>query len=375
RCGGVLGTVITAAVPLHRPFDRVVQAEDRLPSERSACLQRIQTQELSFVRRSRVGLNTQLALTPARHHTIRQFANTNRIFIVGTEVPRTRECLAVVPGALRHHQIAAQRFKHVLPGPYRLRPANNDGLTGRNAAHDIGHETVLGPVATADHVSGARRSYCRAVLREERAPVGGGDQLCRTLAGAVRIVAAHRVVLAISPEPFAVFIAFITRDHHNGPYRRRVPRGFEHVHRSHHVGCICLNWLSVGTPHQRLRRVVEHDFRRVIFEEGGHSREIADISEDGHHVARDACGLEETGFSVWWQRKADYARTQQFQPGCQPATFETAVAGHQDSFAAIEIGERIHAHYWETHGALPLAHNDSRYCLSRNVSIGCQNPV
>ncbi len=57
----------------------------------------------------------------------------------------------------RRAQIAAQAVQHVLPRPRRLGRADRERLAALRRAHQVGNQPVLGPVAAADDVAGARR--------------------------------------------------------------------------------------------------------------------------------------------------------------------------------------------------------------------------
>src|SRR5258708_3098372 len=100
----------------------------------------------------------------------------------------------------------------MLPGPGRARVANADRAIGGERAHAIRHETIPGPVAAAEHVSGAHRGdrhLPRPARRAKGMPPRRSDQLGAGLAAAVRVMATQLLVLAIGPKPFAILIAFV----------------------------------------------------------------------------------------------------------------------------------------------------------------------
>ena len=67
-------------------------------------------------------------------------------------------------------QIPAQALQNMLPGPYRLRITDHDGLPCMQRAKAVGYQPVLAPVATADGV--ARPGGSHSHLMVLTIPVG-----------------------------------------------------------------------------------------------------------------------------------------------------------------------------------------------------------
>lgn len=103
----------------------------------------------------------------------------------------------------------------------------------------IGNDTVFGPVASADDVSGpgageenrrggrGGRVEGRVARGDEalmggakRAPPRADSDLAGGLAGAVGIVAAESIFFAIAVQPLAIFVAFVGCHHHRHHGRR-----------------------------------------------------------------------------------------------------------------------------------------------------------
>ena len=116
---------------------------------------------------------------------------------------------------LGEDQVSAERLEHVLPRPYRARRCGSAGRSPAfDRADDVGDEPVGGIVAAADDVARANRSRSAGPafskeLTADRPPITSS---AAALAARIRIVAAHRVALAIRPRPFAVLVAFVGGD-------------------------------------------------------------------------------------------------------------------------------------------------------------------
>ena len=64
----------------------------------------------------------------------------------------TVHCLAARQ-RVRERQVAAERLKHVLPGPGRRGASSLDHSPCAPGAHAVGDHPVLRPIAAADHVA------------------------------------------------------------------------------------------------------------------------------------------------------------------------------------------------------------------------------
>ena len=74
---------------------------------------------------------------------------------VGSEVPARGDVLALEQ-SLGQQQVARQGVEDVLPGADVFRVAHGQRPPPRGGPHQVGNQAVLGPVAAADHISGAR---------------------------------------------------------------------------------------------------------------------------------------------------------------------------------------------------------------------------
>ena len=159
--------------------------------------------------------------------------------------------------------------------------ANGNHRFSYHAADDIGNKPVLGPVSAADDISGACGCNSGSFLvLEERTAICRRHQFRAAFARAVRIVASHGIMLAVSPNPFAVFIAFIAGDDHHRAHGWGLTRGFENIHRAHHIRGISLDGFLIRAQHQGLGRRMKDNLRTALLEQLQDRSKIADISED-----------------------------------------------------------------------------------------------
>ena len=126
--------------------------------------------------------------------------------------------------------------------------------------------------------------------------------------------------------------------------------------------------IGIGSAHQRLRGEVEDQLGP-----GGGDRvlersRVANVALDMGDQLGEARLGEEARVGRG-KREAGDVGAELVQPQRQPAALEAGMTG--DQHAAAAPGIAFHQHF---HGA-PLAHNSSRWTLSRSVSIGCQKPL
>jgi len=168
-------------------------------------------------------------------------------------------------------------------------------------------------------------------------------------------VTSHRVLFAIAPGPFLVFVTFVAGDVHDGSAAAAVANCFEHVNGAHHIHLICFHRLCVRRSHEGLRCKVEDDLRAEAIERLSQRLAIADVSEHRFHAFADGGEVEQVVLLRRRECIAGNLRSQPLQPQRQPAAFESCVTGNQHALAAPEL--RIHCHTF--HGAFFVAHNSS----------------
>src|SRR5690349_21497938 len=128
----------------------------------------------------------------------------------------------------------------MLPRPYRLRISDGRRTTLRESRNQIRDKPILRPIAASDHVTGSRAGNRdapsgRRWLREKRTAISGGDELCTTFAARIRIVAAHRLVFTVTPQPLPVLIALVTRNDDGSSHGRATTNRFQDVNGAHDV--------------------------------------------------------------------------------------------------------------------------------------------
>lgn len=110
------------------------------------------------------------------------------------------------------------------------------------------------------------------------APAGDGD-LGTGLAGAVGIVAAEAVVLAVAVVPLPVGVDLVGGDHHHRAGMAQRPQGLKHVEAALHVGAPGAERISVTAAHQGLCRQVKHHFGITRPGDRRQRWEVADVGD------------------------------------------------------------------------------------------------
>ena len=117
----------------------------------------------------------------------------------GTEVPGAVAPVAVAQQARAQPEVARQRLEHVLPRPHGAgvgaRSTSSPATIARTQS-GTSRSAAQSPPPITLPARGAGDAHRRAGA-EEAAPVGRGDELGAALAGAVGVVAAQRVGLAV----------------------------------------------------------------------------------------------------------------------------------------------------------------------------------
>lgn len=82
------------------------------------------------------------------------------------EVPGADRVRRAFGERLGQQEIALGRFQHMLPGPRRLGVAQLEAAAPLESANRVRDQPVLGPVAAAEDVAGARRRQRDATVGE-----------------------------------------------------------------------------------------------------------------------------------------------------------------------------------------------------------------
>ena len=99
------------------------------------------------------------------------------------------------------------------------------------------------------------------------------------LAAGVGVEAAHRLVLAVPPDPFAVFVALVRSHVDNGLDRTAAAHGLKQVNRAHDVGGVSLGRDIIRIPNQWLGRHMDDCFRSDFFDSPGQACGISHIRD------------------------------------------------------------------------------------------------
>ncbi len=271
---------------------------------------------------------------------LRQVADGARAGRLRPEVPAFGDGRPLLQQGLAQPQVAAQRLQHVLPRPHGARIAHGQLPARANRPHGIGHDAVRRPVAGTDHVARARGGQRdRAARSEKGGTEGRRHQFFAALGGAVRIVAAHGIVLAVGVVLFAVLVALVARHHDHGARPAGAPHGVEHVGRAAHVDVERLDGIGVGAAHERLCRQMEHHLRRKIARQRRHPIRIAHVRRLVADQLRQRGAHERPLRGFRLERRAQDFRAQAPQPKRQPRALEARVARQPDPLAAIAVAE------------------------------------
>jgi len=234
----------------------------------------------------------------------------------------------------------------MLPRANGTGAADANELMTAQGADAIGNEAIFAPVATADNVarpgggsadyrilgtrsthSGLAEHVPRILLREKRFQISAEDQFRTPFGGAVGIIAAHRVVFPVSPDPFLVFIAFVGGDVDQDFDADGFTDGLKHVDRAADVGVEGQLRFVVGEAYDGLGRQVKDKFRLIFAESFEEMIKIADISMDVCDFLLEFSCFEVIGIAGRIKGITDNFPTKFLQPDGQPRTLKAGVAG------------------------------------------------
>ena len=176
---------------------------------------------------------------------------------------------------------------------------------------------------------------------EEGRPVSGAYKLRAPLAGAVRVVAAHGVALAVSPGPFPVLVAFVAR---HVDYRRdRIAEAaiLEHVDSAPDVCIEGLLGVPVSPPYEGLGSEVEDELRLEVVEDGLQAFEVPHVAPDIGKAVGETGDDEIVPFRNGREGIPRHLGAQLQEPGSQPGPLETRVARNEDPFASVSPAKEI----------------------------------
>ena len=170
-------------------------------------------------------------------------------------------------------------------------------------------------------------------------------------------MATELFVLAISPQPLAILIAFVAGHDDDAAHRRGRLRGGENMDGPHDVGRIGRYGLPIRQANQRLGGQMKHELRLDPLHCASDRVEIADIgiARIDHRFERSRG--EQILLAGRRQRQAEHVRAQSMQPQRQPGALETGMPEDENPLAGPETRLR---RYQVFHGAVPVLHRSSR---------------
>ena len=115
-------------------------------------------------------------------------------------------------------------------------------------------------------------------MGKERFQISAENEFCAPLGRAVGIMAAHRIVFPVTPDPFPVFIAFVAGDVDQDLHAGGFADGLKHVDRAANVRVKGQFRLFVGEADKGLGTEVKDKFGLIFLESFHNLVEIADIS-------------------------------------------------------------------------------------------------
>ncbi len=254
--------------------------------------------------------------------------------IAGTEIPVVRSGAISAQQPCRQHQIAVNQRHHMLPWTHRAGIAQRNRLARRHRTDEIRHDPVGRPVAAANDVAaaGIRNQHAIAALCQRRA-IGSRHQLGAGFGGAIGILAAEWILLAIAPDPILIAINLVGGDADDGLDAGREPRGLEHMRGAQRIGGEGLDRIGKGFRNQRLRGQMNDDGRPMSFNGGANGREIADIAEGRANAVGDIGSGKQVRFGCRRKCKPGHVAADQLEPAHEPASGKAGMAGDEDAFA------------------------------------------
>ena len=151
---------------------------------------------------------------------------------------------------MRQPQIPGERVEDMLPGTHRKWPPHVQHGVMAPCAKRVGQQAIGRPVATAQHIAGARCRQCRGRIGQKGITVTGHHQFSGRLAGAVGIVTAQGVVLAVGAVPLPIAVHLVGGHHDDDAHTATVAHRVEQMRGPHDIRCQSLHRLGIRLAHQ-----------------------------------------------------------------------------------------------------------------------------
>ncbi len=172
--------------------------------------------------------------------------------------------------------------------------ADLDYFPGSRRSYTVGDDPVRRKIPAADYVSCPGSGYCHAAIIKEALAIAVGHQLRTALAVGVGIVPVQRLVFPIAPAPLVVLIYLIRCHIDKGPDASGLADCLQNVYRTHHIGFIGGNGVTVALQDQRLGRQVKYYFRTGFFHCRKQLLSVPDISLDPQNLRQYAAFCQQS---------------------------------------------------------------------------------
>ena len=174
------------------------------------------------------------AAAPEIDQLVGNFRRRNPFLLRRPEVPGAAEGDFAGQQLAPELQVAAERHQDMLPGTDAMWVADEDGGVVHECFHAVWHQAVGGKVAAADDVAGPDGDDGHTVLGiaarwEISVAVGADGELRHRLGSAVGVGPTQPVPLAVTPDPFLIFIHLVGGDGDEGADSVGGADGFEEV--------------------------------------------------------------------------------------------------------------------------------------------------
>jgi hypothetical protein len=281
---------------------------------------------------------------PDRSELFHQIADGSSSLIGGAEIP-VIGCRAISAQQTRsQHKITMDKRHHVLPGTHGAGIAECERLPGRYRPNEIRYDPVGRPVAPTDNVATPRVRYQYAIATlGQRCAVGGRNQFGASLGCAIGILAAERILLAVSPDPILVAIDLVSGDTDHSLDVRDEPRRFEHMRCSQRIGGKGRERISEGFRNQRLCGKMNDDGGPLPLDRGPNRGEIPDVTYGRPDAIDDIGSGKQAGIGGRRKCEAGDIAADLLEPAHEPPAREAGMAGYKNPHALqckFEIQQR-----------------------------------
>ena len=224
----------------------------------------------------------------------------------------------------------------------RIRVAYYDFRPAFSRPDAVRNDPVRRIVSTANHVTGPHGRYRDSLLFQKRFDITCRYKLGTGFGVGIRVKAIQFFIFPISPFPFPVLIYLIRCNIDDRFNAFRLTDAFQNIHRSHHIHIIRIYRISVGFPHDRLGRHVNHNLRAALLKSLLQGIQIPDIPFYGLHTLIQRKHLKQRAWSIRHQCIPCHICSCFQKRFTHPGTFKTGMSGNK-YFSVFILLQCIHA--------------------------------